>query len=123
MSITTALVDIEIQNNGTWQDAFQFGDVNDTSWSFTGQNFRMDIKGNRDQTVALLTLTSSGGTIVVDDPDQRILHVNVPDTTITTDLPVGEYIYDLIMFDGATPPIRIPLMAGTLIVHQGITGN
>jgi hypothetical protein len=125
MAVTTALVDIEILNNGTWIDAFQFGTVGDTSWSFTGQNFRLDIKGNRDQAVPLLSLLSTGGTpqIIVDDAVQRILHVNVTDTVITTNLPPGEYVYDFVMFDGQTPPVRVPLMAGRIRVDQGITGN
>ena len=53
--VTKAKVNLVIDNNMTWIDAFQFGTVGDTTWSFTGQNFRLDIKGNRDQTAALLS--------------------------------------------------------------------
>lgn len=123
MADTAAKVDMVITNNATWMDAFQFGTVGDTSWNFTGQNFRMDIKGNKDQTVALLTLLSTNGTIVVDDVTQRILHLNVPDATITGALVPGEYQYDFIMYDSSNPVVRVLLMQGEIKVRQGVTGN
>ena len=123
MPVTRALVDIEIENNSTWIDAFQFGVVGDTSWSLTGQNFRLDVKGNRDQVSALLSITSGAGTIVVDDVIQRVIHFNVPETAIAAALPPGEYVYELMMYDNSSPAIRVPLMGGTLRVKQGITGG
>ena len=123
MPVTRALVDIEIENNSTWIDAFQFGVVGDTSWSLTGQNFRLDVKGNRDQVSALLSITSGAGTIVVDDVIQRAIHFNVPETAIAAALPPGEYVYELMMYDNSSPAIRVPLMGGTLRVKQGITGG
>jgi hypothetical protein len=119
--ITSAWVDISVANNGTWADAFQFGTPGDLTWSFTGQSFTMDIKASRNDTVALYTLTSAGGTIVVDDPVNRILNFDVPYTIIQSDLPVGEYVYDLIMFDTSSPPIRVPLMQGRVFVKQGVS--
>jgi len=123
MAVTAAKVDMVIKNNATWIDAFKFGDDGDTTWSFAGQNFRMDIKGNKDQPSALLTLLSTNGTIVVDDPVQRVLHLNVPDATIVAALVPGEYKYDFIMYDASVPPVRVPLMQGEVKVQQGITGN
>ena len=120
MAITSAEVDIVIQNNSTWIDAFQFGTVGDTSWSFTGQTFQLDVKGNKDQAAALLSLTTGAGTIVVDDAVLRVLHFLVPDSVVKAALQVGEYEYELIMIDGSTPPVRVPLMAGELHVTQGI---
>ena len=109
MSVTRARVDIAIQNNATWEDAFVLGTAGDTSWNFVGQKFRLDVKGNVDQTVALLSLTSDAGTIVVDDVIQRILHLNVPETSIVAALLPGEYIYELVMFDLSVPAVRVPL--------------
>lgn len=123
MAITRATVNLVIENNATWLDAFQFGTVGDTTWSFVGQNFRLDVKGNKDQTAALLSLTSAAGTIVVDDVVQRVLHLNVPETSITAALHPGEYIYELVMFDNSVPAVRVPLMGGKLIVEQGIAGG
>jgi hypothetical protein len=123
MARTSARVDMEITNNSTWEDAFQFGTVGDTSWNFSGQNFRLDVKGNKDQPTALLTITTGGGTIVVDDITNRILHFNVTDTAVAAALVPGDYVYDLVMYDFATPPIRVVLMSGKLKVTQGITGN
>lgn len=121
MAQTASVVNITTGDNQTLADAFQFGTVGDTSWSFTGQSFKMDIKASRDDTTPLLELTSAGGTIGIDDVVQRVLHLNVPDTTIQADLPCGEYVYDLIMFDGSVPPLRVPLMQGKLFVKRGVT--
>lgn len=123
MANTSAIVNMEITNNATWEDAFRFGDSDDVSWSFTSQNFRMDIKGNDEQTAALLTLSTGNGRIVVDSAVQRILHFNVPDTVIAAALVPGEYIYDLIMYDGSVPPVRVQLMSGKICVVQGVTGD
>lgn len=128
--LTQAIVNIIIQNNATWEDAFQFeppdtedGGTLDTSWSFTGQTFRLDVKTNATDTTPKLSMTTANGQIVVDDPVQRILHFNVPDSFITANLPVGKYVYDLIMIDASNPPIRVALMSGTVTVNQGVTGN
>ena len=121
--LTAAKVDIEIVNNATFQDAFMFGTAGDTSWSFSGQTFKMEIKANKFDVTPILTLTSAGGTIVVDDVVQRILHFNVPDATIQASLPIAEYQYDLVMIDGSTPAIRVPLIRGEIKVRQGVTEN
>jgi hypothetical protein len=118
---TAALVDVTVANNATWNDAWQFGNVGDTSWDLTGQAFKLEVKASRNDLTPLATFTSSGGTIVVDDIVQRVIHMNVPDATIQADLPVGCYVYDLIMFDGSTPSIRVQLMTGHLEVKQGVT--
>lgn len=120
---TCARVDLLIFDNVTFEDAFQFGTTGDTSWSFTGQNFRMDIKGSPDDAAALLSITSGAGEIVVDDAVQRILHFNVPEATLTAALTPGDYVYDLIMYDNSTPAVRVGLMRGCLTVCHGISGG
>lgn len=120
-SPTAAIVDIAASNNVTLQDAFQFGDVGDTSWSFTGQSFKMEVKASRDDTAALLTLSSAASSIIVDDAVQRVLHLNVGETALQAALPNGEYVYDLVMFDASTPPIRVLLMQGRFCLGQGVT--
>lgn len=121
-----AVVDFVVPDNATFNDSLQFdppvAGVTGPAWSFSGQNFRMDIAPNR-ETASLLSLTSAAGEIVVDDVTQRILHFNVPETVITAALIPGEYIYDFIMFDGSTPPVRVPLMKGKFIVTAGVTGG
>lgn len=119
--LTSARVDMEIANNATWEDAFQFGTPGDTTWSFTGMSFHMDVKANRNDTAALFTLTSAGGKIVVDDVVNRILHLNVDFVTLKAALPVGEYVYDLVMLDAGSPAVRVPLMNGEVKVLQGVT--
>jgi hypothetical protein len=121
MAITAAVVDIYISDNATMQDAFQFGTVGDTSWSFTGMSFKMEVKASRDDTTPLVTWTSGGGQIAVDDVVQRVLHLNVPDTVVQASLPPAEYVYDFLMIDGSTPPIRTQLMQGRLFVSRGVT--
>lgn len=123
MAITAACVDLVEPNNATMQDSFQFGTAGDTSWSFTGQSFRMDVKASRDDTSPLVSFTSLAGQIVVDDAVNRILHFNIPESAIVAALPVAEYQYDFIMFDSSTPAVRVVLMQGELRITQGITGG
>lgn len=121
MALTAAWVNITAGDNATLQDAFQFGVVGDTSWSFTGQNFKMEIKASRDDTTPLLTLTSAGGSIIVDSAVLRVLHLNVAEAALQAAVPVGEYVYDLVMFDASVPPIRTVLMQGCFVLKHGVT--
>jgi hypothetical protein len=167
--LSRAIVDIIIQNNATWEDAFQFGDPDDVadtvvynalvtaynnavtyananpnsvaaakavdaagdardaavvaSWNFVSQTFRLDVKAAATDGAALLSLTTGNGYIVVDDTTKRILHFNVPGSVVASSLPVGRYVYDLIMLDGSTPAVRVALMSGAVTVVQGVTGN
>ncbi len=123
MAKTAARVDMVISNNATWEDAFLFGTVGDTSWSFTNKRFLADIKGARDDPSPTLSLSSDGGTIVVDDVVQRLLHFDVDEGTIKGALSVTDdepYVYDLVMVDTITNE-RVLLMGGKLCVEQGVT--
>lgn len=113
-------VDISIENNVFWTDAFQFGDVDDFTWSFTGQTFAMDLKSQRSDITPVFSLTSGGGTIVVDDATLRVLHFYVADTVIRSSIPNGCYYYDLVMIDSVSG-LREPLMYGSVEVGQGVT--
>lgn len=121
MAITAAIVNLYVSDNATMQDALQFGTPGDTTWSFTGMTFEMSVKASRDDVDPLVTFTSGAGQIIVNDPVQRVLQFNVPDTTLQASLPPAEYVYDLIMLDGSTPPIRTQLMQGRLTVSHGVT--
>ena len=121
MAITCAIVDLTNQDNQTIQDALMFGTLGDTTWSFTGMSFKMEVKASRDDTAPLVTWTSGGGQIIVDDPIARLLHLNVPDTVVQASLPPAEYVYDLIMLDSSNPPIRTPLAQGKFIITRGVT--
>jgi hypothetical protein len=112
-----------VAQNTTWQDAFQFGVTGDTSWSFTSKTFLMEVKASADDVTPKLTLSTGNGYIVVDDAVARVLHFNVPDTILAADLPVARYVYDLIMLDDATPPVRTMLMRGHVQVGLGVTGD
>ena len=149
--VTAAKVDIVTSDNVSWEDAFQFDPpgmtgwpsppywpwgVSGPMWSLTGQFFRMDIKGNKGQTGALMSLDSgpTGSTLfTINDPDARILLVDVPEAVLLGHTGVtgatgaglipGEYAYDFIMYDGSDPPIRIMLMQGRFIFQHGVTGG
>jgi hypothetical protein len=121
MAITCAIVDLTNQDNQTIQDAFQFGTAGDTTWSFTGMSFKMEVKASRDDTAPLVTWTSGAGQIIVDDVVQRVLHLNISDLVVQANLPPAEYVYDFIMLDGSTPPIRTPLMKGRFSIERGVT--
>lgn len=121
MARTIARVDMEIQDNATWQDAFQFGDEDDTTWSLVDEHFIMEVKGTRDDPNPLLTLSTDAGTIVVDDTTLRVIHLQVDDADIQAALAVGCYVYDLVMYNEATPPRRVVMMGGNVKVCQGVT--
>jgi hypothetical protein len=119
--VTSAHVDLAIDNNGTWQDAFQFGEPDDTTWTLNDQAFAMDVQRSYFDTVPLLSLATSDGRIIIDDIIQRVIHLNVDPTLIQSSLQPGTYVYDLVMI--GTPPsgVRVPLMHGTVCVAQGVT--
>lgn len=121
MAQTASWVNIFANDNVTLQDAFQFGVTGDTSWSLTGQSFKMEIKASRDDVAPLLTISSGAGSIIVDDVVQRVIHLNVPEAALQAAVPVGEYVYDLVMFDGSAPPIRVLLMQGRFVLKHGVT--
>lgn len=104
------------------------------AWTLTGQNFRFSIKSNWLQKTPLLTI-DSGVTgqqgIIIQDVNSRIISTQVPveaifgsvaptgysgSTGVTgvtgPGLIPGDYVYDLVMYDNSSPPIRIQLMHG-----------
>lgn len=113
-------VDIEIDNNLWWTDAFQFGDPLDQTWNFNGCSFYLNVQKRDTDPVPLLALTSGAATIVVQDPNLRVLALLVPDLIIRNTLPTGHYVYDLIMVLNATGQTD-GLMYGQLEVKQGVT--
>jgi hypothetical protein len=122
---TSARVDITVQNNAWWTDAFIFGTAGDTTWSFTNQTFSMDVKGNSYDASPLFELSTVNGRIIVDDLVQRILHFSCTDADVSAALAVNTddgYVYDLIMIDGNTGA-RVPLMHGKVYITQGVTGD
>ncbi len=122
MARTVARLDMEIQDNATWQDAFQLGTVGDTSWDLVGENFIMEVKGARDEPNPLLTLSTDNGRIVIDDTALRVIHFEVVDADIQANIPASEeYVYDLVMYDNASPPRRVALMGGKVRVCKGVT--
>jgi hypothetical protein len=120
-SVTSARVDLRIDDNSTWMDAFQFGFPDDTTWTLNGQSFELDVQLTPYDVVPLLHLDTAGGRIIIDDPVQRVIHFNVAPTILQASLNPGTYVYDLVMFDGSTPPVRVALMHGYLTVTRGIT--
>ena len=119
---SSADVTIVTANNATFQDAFQFDDEDDTTWSFVSKTFQMDIKANIEDASPLGSFTSASGKIVVDDTATRVLHFNVPLATLAVDgLIPGEYVYDFLMTDTITSVVT-PLMHGAFIVTDGVTG-
>lgn len=118
-SVTSARVDLVTSNIGSWQDAFQFGDPDDTTWTFGSCGFELDVKLNPYDVTPLLSLTNAGGRIVVDSIAQRVLHFDVDAVDIQASLSPGTYVYDFVMI--AASQARVPLMHGTLTIVQGVT--
>jgi hypothetical protein len=118
-SVTSAHVDLSIDNNGTWSDAFQYGEVGDTTWTLTGCTFGLDVQRNPYDLTPLLQLSSANGRILIDDVVQRVIHFQVAAADIQAALDPGQYVYDLVMTD--TIGVRTPLMHGMLEVVQGVS--
>lgn len=118
---TAAIVNIFTSDNVTLQDAFRFGTEGDTTWSFTAMSFEMEVKASRDDAAPLVTWTSGGGQIVVDDVVERVLHLNVPKSVLQASLPNAEYVYDLIMISADIVPVRTMLMQGKLTIRKGVS--
>lgn len=147
--LPTALVDIIAQANATWNDAFQFdppaltgappppyyppGSLTGPTWTFNGQNFKLDIKGFINQTGPSLSLDSgvTGSVLIqVDDPINRILHFNVSQNILSgfsgatgatgPGLIPGVYVYNFLMYDQSVPPVVVPLMAGRFVLKPGV---
>lgn len=118
---TSANVDISVPNNASFNEAFQFDDATVTYWDFNNKTFAMALKGNFEQTVALITFVSGGGQITVDDAALRILHFNVPDDDLNAVLVPGRYVYDLIMTDASE--VKTQLMHGAFNFAIGVTGG
>lgn len=123
---SSAHVKIITAINATLNESFQFdppvAGVAPPTWTLY-PNFRLDIKGYFDQPAPLVSITSAASQIVVDDPVQRVIHFNVPETVFQGVIPPGCYIYDLIMFDNSVPPVRVPLMHGEFVLTDGVTGG
>jgi hypothetical protein len=136
---TAAEVDIVTSTNTTWADALQFDPppvpggpptpywpegASGPTWTFTNQNFRMDVKTDINASGPIASWTSSNNQIVIDDPINRVLHMNVPESQYPLNGMVpGTYIYDFVMFDGSIPPIRVMLMQGKFKLQPGVTGG
>ena len=118
-SVTSARVDLQIDNNATWMDAFQFGAPGDSTWSLLNQQFELDVQRNPYDLVPLLSLTTANSRIIVDDEIQRVIHFNVTPDEIQSALDPGTYVYDLVMVSDLEQ--RVPLMHGTVQVTQGVT--
>jgi|ERR1700735_5133881 len=112
-------VDIITANTITFSDAIQFGLSTDT-WTLAGMTFEFTIKASRSDAANLAQWTSGAGQIIITDPINRIITFNVPESVIAAALQVGKYVYDLVMFDGSSPPIRTMLMQGHLYIQQGV---
>ena len=131
---TATRVDISTSDAVTWQDAFQFDPPGTTggappppywplgvtgpNWTLTNQNFSFDVKTNIDAPALAAQYTSSAGQINIVDAVQRIISTNVPASIISLLVP-ATYIYELTMFDNATPPVVTLLMYGRFTVTAG----
>lgn len=121
VSFTAAHVDLAYQDNETWQDAFQFGVVGDTSWSFGGCTFHMDVKGDLDDVNPLFQLNSANNRILLVDSVQRIIQFNANFVDVQAALHPGRFYYDLVMLDASTPAVRTLLMRGRVRLCHGVT--
>ena len=122
MARVSARVDMDVGNNATWADSFQYDDEDDTSWTLVDQSFLMEVKRSRYDADPLFTLSTDNGRIVIQDDVLRIISLNADNTDFITVLPVGEYVYDIVMIDD-NDATRVQLQHGKVNIIQGVTGE
>ena len=108
-------------NTGPW--APWFSNTGPFAWTLSGQYFRLDIKADREQSTSLITFFSNTGQIVIVSSTNRVIQMNVPETAWVGVLPPGDYVYELMMYDGSVPPVRTPLMHGRFRLVHGLSGG
>jgi hypothetical protein len=126
--ITVAVVNMTIANNETWQFAFQFGAVGDTSWSFVDKDLYCDVKqaaGDDTPLLSMSSLLSPDNDLIIRDPVARLMQFNVAPNVVRNQLPVQstkgtDYVYDLIMVDQVIDNTQ-RLMTGIVTVINGVT--
>jgi hypothetical protein len=118
---TSANYRIVVAKNSYFNEAFQFDDPTNVMWDLNSKSFRMDIKGDYEDDVPLITFDSAGGEIVVDYPVLRIIHFVVPDTDLRAALKCGTYFYDLIMTDNMG--VKTQLLHGEFVFADAVTGD
>jgi hypothetical protein len=116
---TSAHYRIVVAKNSYFNEAFQFDTPTNLMWDFAQKTFTMGIKGDYEDDTPLISFTSGGGQIVVDDVTARILHFVVSDTALKAALKVGEYVYDLIMIDNLS--VRTQLLHGEFVFGDAVT--
>jgi len=119
-TLYVAQVNQVITNNATWQFAFQFGVPSDLSWNFDHCILFSDVKAEASDDTPLLATSSENGLLIILDLIARIIQYNVPPLVIQDQLPVGDYVYDLIMVNNTTYDTQ-QLMTGTITVIDGPT--
>lgn len=119
-------VDFVLTTNATWDDQLQFGYPDDQSWNFVDCSFLLGVNlwsvyemQPAVPPTPIVEFTSAGGTIEILDVTNRILALNVPDSTIQSLMPPGSYVYDLIMVNSDSS--RNTLCWGKIEVSAGVT--
>lgn len=122
-------VDLVISTTVTWDDQWQFGYPDDFTWNFSNKNFFLSVTLPPTGTnPTIVTWKSTLGEIVVVDPVNRILGMNVAYSPAQSARSIqsmlggnagGDYNYELVMTDLSTGATDL-LMYGELEVAEGI---
>lgn len=122
---------VRLKTNVDWRDVIQFvageGDAEEPVALAPGTPVRMHIRKTADSPYIAMSLTTANGKLAIvdgEDEAQGMLAIQVEDTEIAARLGprTGEteaaWVYDIIAtIDG----IDVELLAGTIVVAQGVT--
>ena len=116
-------VDLTLQNNLWWSDNFQFGEPTDFTWNLSNANLYLNVTTEPiGQNPVLLQCSTALGNILIVDPVNRVVAMNVSDIAMRAALgtPPAEFVYDMVMQDKTTGVIE-GLMYGEIDWHSGVT--
>lgn len=117
---TIAVVNMTLGDNESLLYSFQLGATSDVSWSLAHKDLYADFKGDAADLVALIQTSTVNSRIVIHDEALRVFSWHVPQAVIEDNLPVGSYVYDLLMVDQTTGD-KQRLMTGKLKIVEGPT--
>lgn len=100
----------------TTTGAFISGGTATAPLDITGYTAKMQMRSNPSSSIAVLTLTTENGGIIIDGADGSIgLHATATQTGLINE---GPYDYDIELYNGATV---LRLLQGQVVVSAGVT--
>lgn len=108
-----------LEQGAAWNDQIVFTQFDQvTPINLTGYNASLRVRATPQSSI-VCDFNSVNGKISIPTPSNGIM-VMAPTATDMEGLAPGVYMYELCLYDGATPPNVIPLMGGTFTVMAAL---